>query len=98
MIVVNRLTGGEFGLNPDLIERIDASPDTIVTLIDGTKYIVAESVGEIVQRVTLFRAQVLATARTLQADAADAGAGDDDQDPSDGAPLAPAVPLRPRNR
>jgi len=96
MIVVTRLTGGEFGLNPDLIERIDSSPDTIVTLIDGTKYIVSESIPEMVDRITRFRAQVLATARELQAGThlgPDAG---DDQ--SDDAPIVRPVPLRPRNR
>lgn len=96
MIVVTRLTGGEFGLNPDLIERIDASPDTIVTLIDGTKYIVAEPIPEIVDRITRFRARVLATARELQA-GVHPGGGADDDDPDD-APIARPVPLRPRNR
>ena len=32
-----------FALNSDLIERVDSTPDTVITLVDGTKYVVAES-------------------------------------------------------
>ena len=43
MILVTRLNGAVFALNPDLVERADCTPDTVITLVDGTKYIVAES-------------------------------------------------------
>jgi len=43
MIVLTRLNGPSFALNPDLIERVDANPDTVVTLVGGIKYVVAES-------------------------------------------------------
>ena len=90
MIVVTRLNGGQFGVNPDLIQRIDSAPDTILTLIDGTKYIVAEHMVEVIARVHEYRASVLARARVLADEADD---GDDDVDDR---PIAPAVPLRPR--
>ncbi|HZL80966.1 MAG TPA: flagellar FlbD family protein, partial [Demequina sp.] len=48
MIVVTRLNGPQFGVNPDLLQRIDSAPDTILTLIDGTKYIVEESMTEVI--------------------------------------------------
>ena len=35
MIIVTRLNGPPFALNPDLIERADATPDTVLTLEDG---------------------------------------------------------------
>ena len=35
MIIVTRLNGPPFALNPDLIERADATPDTVLTLVDG---------------------------------------------------------------
>jgi flagellar protein FlbD len=66
MIVVTRLGGGEFGVNPDLIQRIDSAPDTILTLIDGTKYIVAEPMAEVIQRVNEHRAQILSRAQEIQ--------------------------------
>ena len=41
MITVTRLNGPAFALNPDLIERIEATPDTVITLVDGANYVVA---------------------------------------------------------
>ena len=38
-------------LNPDLIERVEATPDTVITLVGGTKYVVAEGVDEIIEQV-----------------------------------------------
>ena len=66
MIVVTRLGGGEFGVNPDLIQRIDSAPDTILTLIDGTKYIVAEPMAEVITRINEHRAQILSRAQEIQ--------------------------------
>ena len=66
MIVVTRLGGGEFGVNPDLIQRIDSAPDTILTLIDGTKYIVAEPMSEVIKRINEHRAQILSRAQEIQ--------------------------------
>ncbi len=65
MIILTRLNGEEFALNPDLVERADATPDTVVTLVDGTKYIVTESLGELVQLIRQYRAAVVADAQHL---------------------------------
>ena len=43
MITLTRLSGTVFALNSDLIERIDATPDTVITLVDGKKYVVTET-------------------------------------------------------
>ena len=43
MIMLTRLSGSAFVLNSDLIERLDSTPDTVVTLVDGKKYVVAEA-------------------------------------------------------
>ena len=66
MIVLTRLNGPPFALNPDLIERVDANPDTVVTLVGGTKYLVAESIDELLSRVRAFRGQVIATAHAFE--------------------------------
>lgn len=66
MIVLTRLNGPPFALNPDLIERVDANPDTVVTLIGGTKYVIAESIDELLARVREFRGQVIATAHSFE--------------------------------
>jgi flagellar protein FlbD len=60
MIILTRLNGDQFAINCDLVERVDAHPDTVLTLVDATKYIVAESLTEVVERVRDFRASVLA--------------------------------------
>ncbi len=59
MITVTRRNGTAFALNPDLIERVEATPDTVITLVSGTKYVVGETVEQIVQEVCQFRASVL---------------------------------------
>lgn len=47
MIRVSKLNQQEFYINPGLIETIEQTPDTVVTLITGKKFIVAESVNEL---------------------------------------------------
>jgi flagellar protein FlbD len=107
VIVVTRLNGPQFGVNPDLLQRIDSAPDTILTLIDGTKYIVAESMDEVIALVNEHRSQLLARAHDIQVSAPHPVAlvrdPDDDEtaDNPDGAdepPLAPPVQLHPRSR
>lgn len=68
MIVVTRLNGPRFAVNPDLLQRVESTPDTILTLIDGTKYIVAESLEEIIELVVQYRARVVATTMALTED------------------------------
>lgn len=60
MITLTRLSGSVFVLNSDLIERIDCTPDSVVTLIDGKKYVVTESLEEIIDAVRAYRSQVIA--------------------------------------
>ena len=61
MIRVTRLNGERFALNPDLIERVEGHPDTVAFLVDGTKYVVKESVDEVLDEIREYRAQILAT-------------------------------------
>ena len=70
MILVTRLNGAVFALNPDLVERADCTPDTVVTLVDGTKYIIAESVPEFIDSVRHYRASLIASASRLEAESA----------------------------
>ena len=65
MIIVTRLHGASVAVNCDLIERVEATPDTVVTLVDGSRYVVRESVGEIVDKVRAFRASVVQLAGQL---------------------------------
>jgi flagellar protein FlbD len=65
MITVTRFNGGLFALNPDLIERIEETPDTVITLVDGAKYVVCESIDEIVVRVRESKAAVIALSHLI---------------------------------
>ena len=67
MITVTRLNGPAFALNPDLIERIETTPDTVITLVDGAKYVVRESVDELVARVRESKAAIIALVASLGA-------------------------------
>jgi flagellar protein FlbD len=66
MIVLSRLNGHAFALNPDLLERAEATPDTVLTMADGSKLVVAESVEEVVDRVRTYRASVIVRAHQLE--------------------------------
>ncbi len=55
MIPVTRFNGSTFILNADLIETLEATPDTVITLVTGKKYVVRESVEEIIERILDFR-------------------------------------------
>jgi flagellar protein FlbD len=59
---LTRLNGQRFAVNPDLIERVECTPDTIVTLVDGTKYLVTEGIEAIADLVIEHRAAVVARA------------------------------------
>ncbi len=97
MIIVTRLNGRQFSVNPDLLQRIDSAPDTILTLVDGTKYIVEESMAQVIDLITTYRATLVARAQDVQQLrlhlAAEPSLDDDDS-----APIAPPVPLRPRRK
>ena len=60
MIELTRLNGHPMMLNSDLIKSAEASPDTMLTLINGEKLIVRESLDEIAVRVLEYRARLLA--------------------------------------
>jgi flagellar protein FlbD len=65
MIVVTRLNDSQFAVNPDLIERIHASPDTTLVMVDGAKFIVTESISEVIEKIAAYRARVIALAHDL---------------------------------
>jgi flagellar protein FlbD len=60
MIELTRLNGNPMVLNSDLIKTAEASPDTMLTLINGEKLIVREDTAEVVERVLAYRARLLA--------------------------------------
>ncbi len=69
MILLTRFHSGErFAVNPDLIERIEETPDTVITLTNGSKHVVQECIDEITQEMQVFKATTLALATRIAAD------------------------------
>lgn len=68
MILVHRLKGEPLFINSDLIETIEATPDTVVGLADGRKLVVAESPEEVVDRSRRYRASVIVAAEQIRAE------------------------------
>ena len=59
MIKVKRLNGKEFVVNCELIQYVEETPDTVITLTTGQKIIVAESVDEVIDKVIEYKAKIL---------------------------------------
>ena len=53
-------------LNADLVESIEATPDTVLTLVDGRRIVVADSPEEVADRIIEFRASILVSAAELR--------------------------------
>ena len=59
MIQLTRLDRGEITVNSDLIELIEARPDTTLRLTTGQSVVVRESMHEVVERIASWRGRVL---------------------------------------
>ena len=55
MIKLTRLDGEKFVLNADLIQYVEARPDTFVTLTTGERLVVTESMDEVLRRATAYQ-------------------------------------------
>ena len=60
MIRLTRLNHVSLVLNSDLIEHIDVTPDTVVTLTNGQILRVRETAEEVVERIVAFRRRIFA--------------------------------------
>lgn len=60
MIFITRTNGTKLYINPELIQTVEATPDTIVTLLDNKKLIVRETPQEIAERFIEYRRKVMA--------------------------------------
>jgi len=59
VIHVTRLNQSSIVLNCELIEQIESTPDTLITLTNNQKFIVLETADEIVERIQLYRRSIL---------------------------------------
>lgn len=65
VLQLTRLNGPVFALNPDLIERAEATPDTVVTLVNGARYVICESLDDLAALITDYRASIIANAQLM---------------------------------
>ncbi len=63
MIKVTRLNDQEFVINAELIESIEATPDTMIALTNGKKIMVKNSLDEIIERVEAYKRRSTAPAQ-----------------------------------
>jgi flagellar protein FlbD len=62
MIHLTRLNNSKVTINSDLIKFVEQSPDTVITLLNGEKILVRESVDDIVACLIEFRRELLSAA------------------------------------
>lgn len=69
MIAVHRLThpNDDLYLNPDQVQMIEGTPDTVVTLTNGSKFILSERPEQVADLVRQWRASILAEASLVRA-------------------------------
>jgi flagellar protein FlbD len=66
MIYLTRLNRVPLIINSDLIEHIEVTPDTVIVLTSGEKYLVLETPNEVIDRVIKFRHAVSTGEKFLQ--------------------------------
>lgn len=80
MIALTRLNGQAMMVNADLIETLEATPDTVVTLVSGNKLIVRDSMETIAERIIAFKRKIYGPPDALPSGERGSAAGE----PADG--------------
>jgi flagellar protein FlbD len=65
VIHLTRINRVPLVLNADLIEHLEATPDTVISLTNGQKFVVLESADEVIERVIQFRRRIMGLAERL---------------------------------
>ncbi len=58
MLEVTRLNGQKIVINCDLIEYIDANPDTTITLTTANKFVVKEGIEEVIDKIVKYKNKI----------------------------------------
>lgn len=62
MIRLTRINHVPLVLNADLIEHIETTPDTVISMTNGQKFVVLESTDDVIRKVIDFRREIAAGA------------------------------------
>jgi flagellar protein FlbD len=65
MIKLKKLNGFEITVNAELIESVEATPDTVINLATGNRFIVLDSVDEVVARVVEYKKKVYSERKAI---------------------------------
>lgn len=58
MIKVTRMNGLELVINGDMIEFLESTPDTVLTLTTGKKFVLKDTVDEVIQKVIDYKRSI----------------------------------------
>lgn len=58
MILLKKINCAPIALNSDLIEYIEETPDTVITLTNGDRVVVQEPMSEIIEKVVEYRCRI----------------------------------------
>ena len=58
MIQLTRINLAPFFLNPDLIEHMEITPDTVISMTTGQKFVVVEPAEQVIERIVAFRRRI----------------------------------------
>jgi len=58
MIKLTRLNGSIYVLNCELIETVEATPDTVISTAEGKKYVCTEKVDEVIDRIIEYKGKI----------------------------------------
>ena len=65
MIAVTCRNGEHFSVDPGSIERVETAPDTVVHMVDGTKYVISGSFEELLNSIREHRAIAMVARQRL---------------------------------
>lgn len=66
MIAVTRINGSSFYLNALMVESVEETPDTYITLVTGKRIIVLEKAEEVLERIRKYYAEIGIHAATIK--------------------------------
>ena len=58
MVILTKLNNQEFTINSDLIETMEQTPDTVIVMTTGNKYVVKETPEEVINKIVQFKRNI----------------------------------------
>lgn len=58
MVILTKLNNQSFTINSDLIEVLEQTPDTVIVMTTGNKYVVKETPEEIIDKIVAFKRRI----------------------------------------